>query len=140
MNSGEKVERKMKKRLAIIPARGGSKGIPKKNIYNVAGHPLIYYTIEAAKEAKEAGAVDRVIVSTDSGEIADVARACGAEVPFMRPDRLSSDKSKSADLMIHAVANITTTSFCCSRPRRFEKEKTLSALLRCMTGNREHLW
>lgn len=93
----------MKKRLAIIPARGGSKGIPKKNIYNVAGHPLIYYSIEAAKEAKEAGAVDRVIVSTDSGEIAAIARACGAEVPFIRPAALSSDKSKSADLMIHAV-------------------------------------
>ena len=93
----------MKKRLAIIPARGGSKGIPKKNIYNVAGHPLIYYSIQAAKEAKEAGAVDRVIVSTDSEEIAAVARECGAEVPFIRPAALSSDKSKSADLMIHAV-------------------------------------
>ena len=93
----------MKKRLAIIPARGGSKGIPKKNIYPVAGHPLIYYSIQAAKEAKEAGAVDKVIVSTDSEEIAAVARECGAEVPFIRPAELSSDKSKSADLMIHAV-------------------------------------
>lgn len=93
----------MKKRLAIIPARGGSKGIPKKNIYPVAGHPLIFYTIEAAKEAREAGAVDRVIVSTDSEEIAAIARKCGAEVPFIRPKELSSDKSKSADLMIHAV-------------------------------------
>ena len=93
----------MKKRLAIIPARGGSKGIPKKNIYPVAGHPLIYYSIQAAKEAKEAGAVDKVIVSTDSEEIAAVARECGAEVPFIRPAELSSDKSKSADLVIHAV-------------------------------------
>lgn len=93
----------MRKRLAIIPARGGSKGIPKKNIYQVAGHPLLYYSIEAAKEANEAGAVDRVIVSTDSEEIAAIARECGAEVPFIRPAELSSDKSKSADLMIHAV-------------------------------------
>ncbi len=95
--------RRMKKRLAIIPARGGSKGIPKKNIYHVAGHPLIYYSIRAAKEAKEAGAVDKVIVSTDSEEIAAIARECGAEVPFIRPAELSSDQSKSADLMIHAV-------------------------------------
>lgn len=93
----------MKKRLAIIPARGGSKGIPKKNIYPVAGHPLIYYSIQAAKEAEKAGAVDRVIVSTDSEEIAAVARECGVEAPFIRPAELSSDKSKSADLMIHAV-------------------------------------
>lgn len=93
----------MKKRLAIIPARGGSKGIPKKNIYPVAGHPLIYYTIRAAKKAQEAGAVDRVIVSTDSEEIAEIAREAGAEVPFIRPEELASDGSKSADLMIHAV-------------------------------------
>ena len=105
----------MKKRLAIIPARGGSKGIPKKNIYNVAGHPLIYYSIEAAKAAKEAGAVDRVIVSTDSEEIAAVARECGAEVPFIRPAELSSDKSKSADLMIHAAGSAGTVrkKRCC---------------------------
>lgn len=93
----------MKKRLAIIPARGGSKGIPKKNIYPVAGHPLIYYTIQAAKKAQEAGAVDCVIVSTDSEEIAEIAKEAGAEVPFIRPEELASDGSKSADLMIHAV-------------------------------------
>ncbi len=64
---------------------------------------MIYYTILAAKEAKEAGAVDQVIVSTDSEEIAAIAKECGAEVPFIRPAALSSDQSKSADLMIHAV-------------------------------------
>lgn len=64
---------------------------------------MIYYSIQAAKEAEKAEAVDRVIVSTDSEEIAAVARECGAEVPFIRPAELSSDKSKSADLMIHAV-------------------------------------
>lgn len=93
----------MKKRLAIIPARGGSKGIPGKNIYKVAGYPLIYYTIRAAKQALDMGAIDRLIVSTDSEEIAEIARSYGAEVPFMRPAELSKDGSKSADLMVHAV-------------------------------------
>lgn len=93
----------MKKKLAIIPARSGSKGIPGKNIYKVAGHPLIYYTIRAGKEALENGAVDRLIVSTDSEEIAEISKECGAEVPFFRPAALSGDGAKSADLMIHAV-------------------------------------
>lgn len=93
----------MKKRLAIIPARGGSKGIPGKNIYPVAGRPLIYYTIEAAKKAQEMGAVDRVIVSTDSEEIAGISREFGAEVPFIRPKELAADASKSAGFMMHAV-------------------------------------
>lgn len=93
----------MKKRLAIIPARGGSKGIPGKNIYEIAGYPLIYYTIRAAKQALDRGVIDRLIVSTDSEEIAEISRRYGAEVPFMRPAELSADGSKSADLMIHAV-------------------------------------
>lgn len=93
----------MKRRLAIIPARGGSKGIPRKNIYNVAGYPLIYYTICAAKEARDKGVIDRLIVSTDSEEIAEISRDHGVEVPFIRPVELSGDNAKSADLMIHAV-------------------------------------
>lgn len=93
----------MKKKLAIIPARGGSKGIPGKNIYPVAGKPLIYYTIHAARQALEKGAVDKLIVSTDSEQIAETARQYGAEVPFLRPKELAGDKSKSADLMIHAI-------------------------------------
>lgn len=93
----------MKKRLAIIPARGGSKGIPGKNIYKIAGYPLIYYTIRAAKQALDRGVIDRLIVSTDSEEIAEISRRYGAEVPFMRPAELSGDGAKSADLMIHAV-------------------------------------
>lgn len=92
----------MKKRLALIPARGGSKGIPRKNIYPINGKPLIAYSIEAGLEAKKAGVVDRVIVSTEDQEIADIALEYGAEVPFLRPAELASDKSKSVDCMIHA--------------------------------------
>lgn len=93
----------MKRRLAIIPARGGSKGIPKKNIYMINQKPLIYYTIKEALKAEKAGAIDTVIVSTDYEEIAVISREYGASVPFLRPEYLSSDKAKSVDLMIHAV-------------------------------------
>ncbi|MBF0233638.1 MAG: acylneuraminate cytidylyltransferase family protein [Desulfamplus sp.] len=76
--------------LAIIPARGGSKGLPGKNIYPLCGKPLIAYSIEAAQKCKS---VDRIIVSTDSYEIAEVARSYGAEVPWLRPLTLSGDKA-----------------------------------------------
>ncbi|MCQ2519084.1 MAG: acylneuraminate cytidylyltransferase family protein [Lachnospiraceae bacterium] len=92
----------MKQRMALIPARGGSKGIPRKNIYLINNKPLIAYSIEAGLEAKEAGVVDRVIVSTEDEEIAEISRQYGAEVPFLRPAELASDKSKSVDCMIHA--------------------------------------
>lgn len=90
-------------RLGLIPARGGSKGIPRKNIYPINGKPLIAYSIEAAVEAKKSGCIDRVIVSTEDREIAELSLKYGAEVPFMRPDELASDQSKSVDCMIHAV-------------------------------------
>lgn len=77
----------MKKIIAIIPARGGSKGIPEKNIKNFCGKPLIAWTIEAAKKAK---LLDRVIVSTDSEKIAEIAKKYGAEVPFLRPKALAT--------------------------------------------------
>lgn len=86
--------------IAIIPARGGSKGVPGKNIKEICGKPLIAYTIEAAKEAK---GIDRVIVTTDDEAIAAVAREYGAEVPFMRPAELSSDTASAVDVYIHAV-------------------------------------
>ena len=89
-----------KKVLAIIQARGGSKGIPKKNIYPIDGHPLISYTIEAAKESLF---IDHVVVSTDSDEIATVAFRYGADVPFMRPADLSGDTVLSVDSLIYAV-------------------------------------
>lgn len=91
------------KLLAIIPARGGSKGVPRKNIIPICGKPLIAYTIEPALEAVKLGAIDKLIVSTDDEEIATVSREAGAEVPFLRPDFLSNDKAKSVDVMIHAV-------------------------------------
>ncbi len=95
----------MKKRyLGVIPARGGSKGIPKKNIKNMNGKPLIFYTIEAAKQAISNGALSHCIVSTDSEEIAEVSRSLGADVPFMRPEYLSGDTIKSVDVILHALS------------------------------------
>lgn len=93
----------MKKRIGLIPARGGSKGIPHKNIYNINGKPLIAYTIEAGLEAKKQGYLDKVVVSTEDKEIAEIAVDYGAEVPFLRPAELAADTSKSVDCMIHAV-------------------------------------
>jgi CMP-N,N'-diacetyllegionaminic acid synthase len=86
--------------LAIIPARGGSKGVPRKNIKNLAGKPLIYYTIKAAKESKY---IDRIIVSTDDEEIAEVALKYRAEVPFLRPEELATDKAKAIDNYIYTI-------------------------------------
>lgn len=86
--------------LAIIPARGSSKGIPGKNIKLLGGKPLISWTIEAAKESKF---IDRIIVSTDSKEIAGVAIECGAEIPFMRPFELASDEASGADVILHVL-------------------------------------
>ncbi|TSC76382.1 MAG: N-acylneuraminate cytidylyltransferase [Parcubacteria group bacterium Gr01-1014_33] len=86
--------------LAIIQARGGSKGIPGKNIKPLAGRPLIAWTISAAKAAKT---VNRVIISTDDEEIAEVSRACGAEVPFLRPKEFATDGAKSIGLLKHAL-------------------------------------
>ena len=80
--------------LAIIPARGGSKGIPGKNIKELNGKPLMAYTIEEALKCPE---IDQVVVSTDSKEIAQVAERYGAEVPFMRPAQLAADTSKTID-------------------------------------------
>jgi len=88
------------KALAVILARGGSKGIPKKNIKEICGKPLIAYTIEAALLS---GIFDKVVVSTDSHEIASVAKSFSASVPFMRPDELSQDHVWSRDALRHAV-------------------------------------
>ena len=90
----------MGKVLGIIPARGGSKGISKKNLYPIAGKPLIQYTIETAKDCKS---LDRWIVSTDCEEIATVANECGASVPFIRPKELATDTALAKDVIKHAV-------------------------------------
>lgn len=86
--------------LATICCRGGSKGVPGKNIKLLKGKPLIAYTIEAAKGCKY---IDELIVSTDSDAIADVARQYSARVPFMRPDDLAQDTSSKWPVFIHAV-------------------------------------
>jgi N-acylneuraminate cytidylyltransferase len=87
-------------RLAVIPARGGSKRIPRKNIKTFAGKPMIAWSIEAALQS---GCFDRIIVSTDDAEIAAVAREHGAEVPFMRPAALSDDHAGTIPVIAHAV-------------------------------------
>jgi len=86
--------------LGVITARGGSKGIPRKNIKPLCGRPLIAYTIDAAKQSQY---LTRCIVSTDDGEIARVAKAHGAEVPFLRPVKLAYDSSKSIEVVQHAL-------------------------------------
>ncbi|WP_165062269.1 cytidylyltransferase domain-containing protein [Adlercreutzia sp. ZJ154] len=92
--------------LALIPARGGSKGIPRKNIKPLNGVPLIAYTIKAALQSKY---VDGVCVSTDDDEIAEVARRYGANVPFMRPAELALDTSKTIECVIHARDTLNET-------------------------------
>lgn len=88
-------------RLAVIPARGGSKRIPRKNIKPFCGQPMIAWTIAAAKQS---GCFDRIIVSTDDAEIAQVAQAHGADVPFMRPPELSDDHTGTIPVIAHVIA------------------------------------
>lgn len=89
--------------LVIIPARGGSKGLPGKNIRMLNNKPLISYAIEAAKGSQ---LVTKVIVSTDSERIAEVGRQYGAEVPFIRPAELATDTATSVDVAIHAIKHL----------------------------------
>ena len=88
------------KTVAIIPARGGSKGIPRKNIRLIAGKPLIAWSIEAALSSS---LLDRVIVSTDDEEIAEIARSFGADVPFLRPAEMARDETPTLDTVLHAL-------------------------------------
>lgn len=86
--------------LGIITARGGSKGIPKKNIKNLAGKPLIEYTFNAVKNSK---LINRCIISTDNNEIINFSKSRNMEVPFKRPMELATDTTKSIDVILHAV-------------------------------------
>lgn len=86
--------------LGIIPARGGSKGLPGKNILDFNGKPLISWTIEAALKSQS---LDRIIVSTDDEKIASVSIAYGAEVPFLRPSEIAQDHSATIDTVLHAI-------------------------------------
>jgi CMP-N,N'-diacetyllegionaminic acid synthase len=97
--------------VAIIPARGGSKGVPRKNIRPLHGKPLLAYTAEAARRACR---LARVILSTDDAEIAEAGRACGLDVPFIRPAELARDDTPMLPVVQHAVA------FLESRGERFD--------------------
>lgn len=89
--------------LAVITARGGSKGFPGKNLHIVRGAPLIAWTIQAAQESS---LVDHVILSSDDNEIIETARRYGCDAPFVRPDKLSSDTASSSDVLIHALNEV----------------------------------
>jgi N-acylneuraminate cytidylyltransferase len=93
----------MNRTLALIPARGGSRGLPRKNVLPVAGRPLIAWTIDAARSS---AVVDRLILSSDDDEIVAVAGACGCEVPFRRPAELATDVATSVDVVIHALDSV----------------------------------
>jgi CMP-N-acetylneuraminic acid synthetase len=88
--------------IAMIPARGGSKGLPGKNIRSLAGKPLIAWSIEKARKSRH---LDEIVVSTDSEEIAEVARTHGASVPFLRPSDLASDRASTYDVIRHALSH-----------------------------------
>jgi CMP-N,N'-diacetyllegionaminic acid synthase len=94
--------------IGIIPARAGSKGLPGKNTRLLCGKPLIVWTIEKALRSRH---LDRVVVTTDSEEIAAIAREAGAEVPFTRPAELATDTANSYDVIRHALAYLTPTIF-----------------------------
>ncbi|TBW56703.1 acylneuraminate cytidylyltransferase family protein [Marinobacter halodurans] len=96
-------------KLAIIPARGGSKRLPGKNIKFLCGKPLIQWTIDAAINSR---VFDRICVSTDCENIADVARECGAEVPFLRPPELSSDTATTASVLAHFIETFEQRTGC----------------------------
>lgn len=89
--------------IGVIPARGGSKGVPQKNIKDLCGKPLICYAIEAASASQQ---IEQVVVSTDCEEIAQVARDAGASVPFMRPSELAQDQSGMMPVLAHALTEM----------------------------------
>ena len=90
--------------LGVIPARGGSKGVPRKNLVSMGGKPLIEYTIKVALEVSSR--VSPLVVSTEDEEIAEVALGLGAEVPFVRPDELAGDRAASVDVLRHAISQV----------------------------------
>src|ERR671935_3060223 len=86
--------------LAVVPARGGSKGLPRKNLRLLAGRPLVAHAVAAGLAAE---LVDRVVCSTDDPEIAEAARQAGAEVPFLRPAELAQDDTEDLAVFVHAL-------------------------------------
>ena len=104
--------------IALIPARGGSKRIPRKNVRPFCGRPMIAWPIAAATAS---GLFERILVSTEDAEIAEVARSAGAEVPFTRPDQLADDHGGTADVIVHALswaieAGWEVDTVCCIYP------------------------
>src|SRR5688500_351040 len=93
--------------LAIVPARGGSKGVPRKNTHPAKGQPLIAYTGELLQQLRF---IDLAVVSTDDPEISDVARAAGLQAPFLRPTELSGDTIGDTDVLRHALAEAEQSS------------------------------
>lgn len=105
-------------RVAVLPARGGSKRIPRKNLRNFCGAPMLSWPIAAARES---GCFDRVLVSTDDEEIARIARSFGAETPFMRPPALANDHAPTVPVIAHAIAQLADAGsapalVCCLYP------------------------
>lgn len=101
--------------VAVIPARGGSKRVPRKNVATFCGRPMIAWSIDAARAS---GCFDRILVSTDDSEIAGVAQALGVEVPFLRPGELADDFTGTVPVVQHAVewlqdANVSPAAVCC---------------------------
>lgn len=128
-------------KLAVIPARGGSKRIPRKNIKSFHGKPMIVYAIEAALASR---AFDRVIVSTDDAEIAEVARAHGAELPFIRPGELADDHTSTVQVIAHAIEACAAFGWsveevCCIYPGvPFISTDDLRAALVLLVGTGAH--
>ncbi len=128
--------------LCVIPARGGSKRIPRKNIRVFAGKPMIAYAIQAAQKS---GLFSRIVVSTDDEEVTKISREIGAEVPFLRPNELSDDHTPTVPVIAHAIreleANGGNMSYvCCIYPcvPFIEEEDLKKALLLLEQGNSEY--
>ena len=94
--------------LGVIPARGGSKGVPGKNLRDVAGRPLLAYTVDAARASRR---LNRVVLSTDDSAVADAGRRLGVEVPFMRPVHLATDEAPMLPVLLHAVDEMQARGF-----------------------------
>ena len=127
----------MDKITAIIPARGGSKGVPGKNIKTLNGFPLIAYSIIACKKCE---AINRVIVSTDSKEIAAIAEQYGAEVPFLRPSEYAQDNSKDYDVIKHFFEQVSVNEVAYLRPTTPLREpKKMTEYVKFFLENREKM-
>lgn len=128
-------------RVAIIPARGGSKRIPRKNIKTFAGKPIITYSIEAAQQS---GLFNRIIVTTDDEEIAEVARHYGAEVPFLRPKELSDDHTATIPVIAHAIqslqesGDVIDTACCIYATAPFVRSVDIIAAYNALISHNKH--